>query len=237
MDKDKAFPEKGLFITGTDTDVGKTMISAGIIRFLQQSGLDAAGVKPVCCGSREDLILLQEANASKGSAPLPEEVLNLLYLDLPAAPLSITREIPPLTETLSPYQNLEKEFLIVEGAGGWKVPVSEEWDMESVAVALGYPVILTVSNKLGCLNHALLTAQAIKQASLPLHGFFLNTLVKEEDSYAQETNRDILRELLPCPFLGEIPLGGGTVSAAPLIKSLKIPLPVDLPLQFSPASA
>lgn len=224
-----ALPE-GLFITGTDTDVGKTIITCGLIQFFNQIGVKSYGVKPVCCGGTEDLDMIAAANPSR----LPQKTLNPLYLKEPAAPQSIQSAIPPLIEVTQPLQEAPGELTIVEGAGGWKVPVSNEWGMEALAVSLSLPVIIVVANKLGALNHTLLTVQAIQAVKLPILGFFLNTLEETPYSHAQSTNKAVLEELLPYPCLGEIPLGGGSIDSAPLLEALKINTDLDLPLHFFP---
>lgn len=222
----------GLFITGTDTDVGKTVVTSGLITFLKNCGLDACGVKPVCCGGTEDLEEIQRANVT----PLPKKNLNPLYLEKPAAPQSITQDILPLSEVLAPIQLLAHDFIIAEGAGGWKVPVSRSWDMESLAVKLGFPVVLVIGNKLGCLNHTLLTVQAIERSDLPLVGYFLNTTQETEYVHAQETNQQTLKELLPYPCLGNIPLGGASLPSAPLTEVLKMKSREEIPLHLFPPS-
>lgn len=206
----------GLFITGTDTDVGKTVVTTGLVRFLNASGLLTYGVKPVCCGGTEDLEAIRAANPTE----LPSENLNPVYLNQPAAPLSIDAAIPPLSQVVSQFDEIETDLLVVEGAGGWMVPVCAEWDMERLAQRLSLPVILVVANKLGALNHALLSAQAIENAGLSLAGFYLNNLEITDYPHAQATNREILAQLLPCPCLGEIPIGGGELDGAPLLQAL-----------------
>ncbi len=221
---------KGLFITGTDTDVGKTVITCGLIQFFNQLGIESFGVKPVCCGGTDDLDMISAANPSH----LPKKILNPLYLEKPAAPQSIQTVIPPLKEVLRQLYKTPGSLTIVEGAGGWKVPVSKEWDMEALAISLDHPVIIVVANKLGALNHTLLTVQAIQAAQLHIVGFFLNTVEETAYSHAQSTNKAVLEELLPYPCLGEIPVGGASIDSLPLLESLKISSEIDLPLHFFP---
>ena len=221
--------KKGLFITGTDTDVGKTIVTTALIRHFLSLQLDVCGVKPICCGERSDVEAILTALCP---TTLTLDQINPIYLDEPAAPCSIVSEIPPLTQITQSISELPHQYPIIEGAGGWKVPVCEEWDMESLAQALGLPIVLVVSNKLGALNHSLLTAQAIAQAELPLLGWFLNHVEQQEYTHAQATNHAVLCDLLEAPCLGIIPQGGGEVSSIALHHALKI-APVDgLPLQF-----
>jgi len=193
---------KGVFITGTDTDVGKTMVSRALLEYLNTAGHKIMGVKPVCCGARDDVKLIQSENRSAGFF-LSEDEVN--PIDAP---------------------------LLVEGAGGWAVPVTSSWGMDDLAVALNLPVIMVVSNKLGALNHSVLTAMAIEAAGLPLLGYILNTMEQSEYTHAQGTNRAVLDELLDSPCLAEIPLGGGKCSSEALRQTLEIPDLLDLPLHF-----
>lgn len=182
----------------------------------------------------DDIESIQAANTSNGNPALPKHVVNPLYLEHPAAPKSITSKTPELDTVLKPIKSLDNELIIAEGAGGWVVPVSSAWNMEDLAVSLGYPVILVISNRLGALNHSVLTARAIQSTGLPLLGFFINTVEESEYTLAQSTNREVLKELLPCPCLGEIPKGGAEISSKSLCKVLKMRPQTDLPLQFYP---
>jgi len=175
--------KQGVFITGTDTDVGKTIVSRAILQYLNDAGLRTLGVKPVCCGGREDVAMLQEVNSEAGFTFTDDEV-NPLFLSEPAAPISIDggklMELPILMDALT---SLTDAPLLVEGAGGWAVPVSDSWGMQDLVVALGLPVIMVVANKLGALNHSVLTAQAIQQAGLPLLGYVLNALSGRDSTW------------------------------------------------------
>ncbi len=231
MDGLSGIMKQGLFITGTDTDVGKTVVSRAILKYLNDAGLRTLGVKPVCCGGREDVTTLQEVNASAGFSFAADEV-NPLFLSEPAAPISIAGELPELPILLDALTSLTDAPLLVEGAGGWAVPVSDSWGMQDLAVALGLPVIMVVANKLGALNHSVLTAQAIQQAGLPLLGYVLNTVAQTEYAHAQGTNRVILDQVLDAPCLAEVPLGGGFVPSEPLRTVLQKPDLSEAPLDF-----
>ena len=222
---------QGVFITGTDTDVGKTMVSSTLLAYFNAAGLKTLGVKPVCCGGREDVTALQAVNSTAGYSYTDQEI-NPLFLSEPAAPVSLDHACPSALDLATSLNSLSDDGLLIEGAGGWAVPVTVEWGMDDLAVALGRPVIIVVANKLGALNHSLLTARAVLQAGLPLLGYVLNTIEESEYSHAQQTNREVLDALMPCPCLAEIPLGGGSVSSAPLRKALKMPNLLDLPLHF-----
>ncbi len=223
----------GVFVAGTDTDVGKTVVSAAVLRYLNASGVSALGVKPVCCGVRDDVDRIQQANREVGY-DLPDDTVNPLYLLEPAAPASMSVAIPSLSELVTPLQQLEAEFQLVEGAGGWLVPVCQEWDMEALAQEFAYPVILVVSNRLGALNHTLLTVRAIEQAGLPILGYFLNTVKHTEYTHAENTNKDVLDALLPFPCLGSIPHGGGAISSEAIASALGIEHDASVELSFNP---
>jgi len=224
-----------VFIAGTDTDVGKTMVTVALIKYLRTVGVDAVGLKPVCCGVREDAEKIQYANALNGGVLHSIDSINPVYLTEPAAPASIAQaNVAPLQEVLDQIHTVETEFQIVEGAGGWLVPVCHEWDMEALAVQCGHPVLLVVSNRLGALNHAALTAQAIRATGLPLVGFVLNTIAPSSYPLAQQTNLKVLEELLDCPCLAAITPGGNPASSQILNERLKIQTQEDLPLLFAP---
>ena len=222
---------KGVFITGTDTDVGKTMVSCALLEFFHAAGAPLMGVKPVCCGGREDVEFLQSQNTRRGFH-YSDDQINPVYLSEPAAPISLTGAVPELSSVVESLSTLSDTPLLIEGAGGWAVPVTPTWNMEELAVAFQAPVILVISNKLGALNHSILTANAIKAAGLPLIGYILNTVSETEYTHAQETNREVLDQVLSCPCLADIPLGGGECSSEPLRLALKMSNLDDLPLQF-----
>jgi len=188
------------FVTGTGTDVGKTYFSRLLVEGLVALGRRAVGCKPVCCGDRGDVVALQEA--SFGQPPL--DALNPLWLRSYAAPYVAARlENHPLDE-----QELQAkvtalagqyEDIVVEGAGGWAVPLTSGKTMGDFAAALGYPVLLVVDNRLGALNHTILTAEAIRRSGLTLAGIVLNHLDIERDM-ASVTNRTVLEEWLQPPL-------------------------------------
>jgi len=182
---------KGFFVTGTDTEVGKTLIAGALILQLQNMGLKAVGYKPVAAGMREiDGKLINE------------DVQTLLMVSQNIAPHLVSSDICPyiLKEAAAPhivaeqsglkldmevmvrqYQSLQDSFeaIIVEGAGGFLVPLNEELSLGDFAQAIQLPVILVVSIKLGCINHALLTAEAITRRGLKLEGWVANCIVTD----------------------------------------------------------
>jgi dethiobiotin synthetase len=192
------------FIAGTDTSAGKTRITALLLTHLRRQGKSAAGYKPVCSGSREDAHILQAV-----SFPMPElEAVNPLHFRSPLAPYAASlienKPIRP-ADLVSGYEALAKiyETVLVEGAGGWETPLCPEFTMARLAQQLGLPVLLVVNNKLGALNHALLTLQSISSRGLECIGMVLNHVDEERDA-ASISNREVLRHFTKVPILGEV---------------------------------
>ena len=189
----------GVFITGTDTGVGKTYFSALLVRALREAGVDAVGFKPVCCGERDDAVILREA----GGDDLDLDTINPVWYRTPVAPaVAAELEGGPVQASLlgESARDLEvKHALVVaEGAGGWEVPLNRDESMSDLARELAWPVLLVVGNRLGALNHTFLTAAAIKAAGLPLAGVVINHLVEERD-VAMVSNESVLRGRLDIP--------------------------------------
>lgn len=199
---------KGLFITGTDTGVGKTTVAVALMRALQARGLRVAGMKPVASGCVRTPDGLRNDDAVKlltqSSVALPYEWINPFAFEPPIAP-HIAAEI--IGETIDirlirdRYTKIaaQVDVVIVEGAGGWLVPINDTQTMADVAIALSLPVINVVAIHLGCLNHALLTHNAIAASGATQIGWVANVidrkaLMMEENIAAlrQRTNADCL---------------------------------------------
>ena len=202
----------GFFITGTDTGVGKTLVSCSLIHKLQQQGHRVVGMKPVAAGAEptEDGLrnedALQMITASNTS--LSYEAINPYCYQSPIAPhIAADEEKRPIeiSVLLERYQDLKQQAdcVIVEGAGGWLVPINENETLANLAVALQLPVILVVGIRLGCLNHALLSQAAIEQSGLPLAGWVANIIDPTNTKVNQ--NIDYLKNSLKCPHLGTLP--------------------------------
>lgn len=203
---------RGFFITGTDTDVGKTTCALGLMAAFKNAGLKVAAMKPVSAGCKQTpqglrnddaLRLLQEANVD-----IPYEIVNPYAFELPIAPhIAAEKEgIEMNIDTLvQAYQKIatEVDVVIVEGAGGWLVPFNEKQTMADLAIRLGLPVINVVDIRLGCLNHALLTTQSVKKSSLPLVGWIANHLSK--DTYRDAENITALKKRISATCLGNVP--------------------------------
>ncbi len=184
------------FVTGTDTGVGKTFFTALLIRALRGAGRDAVGFKPIACGGWEDVdALVAAADGSETRASTCAA-----HFSMPASPLTASwaeeKTIDP-QRLFEAYESLSArhEVVIVEGVGGWLVPVTPDWSMADFAARLGLPVILVVKNRLGALNHVLLTLESIARRRLECTGLVLNHVDASEDPVAR-SNRAAL-ELLP----------------------------------------
>ncbi len=191
------------FITGTDTDVGKTYVTRLMIESLRAEGKDAVGFKPVSCGDRVDATILAEVSGN-----LPIEQINPLHFNSALAPhvaaLLENTSIEP-ADLVSSFRSFAEthETVLVEGAGGWEVPITESYFISDLAKDLNLPVILIAANRLGALNHILLTLAAIKTKGLTCAGIVLNQLEDEMDT-PMITNKGILELITDVPLLDHI---------------------------------
>lgn len=188
------------FITGTDTGVGKTYFTRLLIASLRAEGRDAVGYKPIACGDRQDATLLA---AASGDLDLDE--VNPVFLKSAVAPyvagLLENRTIAP-AELLAGFHHLAAKHsqVIVEGAGGWEVPLTSHYRVSDLAADLKLPVVIVAGNKLGVLNHLILTVNAIQARGLTCTGIVLNQLEDEMDT-AMITNKGIVAEVTGVPLL------------------------------------
>lgn len=198
------------FVTGTDTGVGKTFVTAALLRAACNRGLETAALKPVAAGAtvvkgqrcHEDALILQQAS----SVALTLAALNPVCLAEAIAPhiaarqagreLSVDALLPACRDVLG----RQADLILVEGAGGWLVPLNERETLGDLVVALELPVILVVGMRLGCLNHALLTAAAIRASGLELCGWLANHI--EPDMPVARENVSTLEAMLDAPLLG-----------------------------------
>ena len=197
-----------LFLTGTDTGVGKTRVTTLLIRALRAKGIDAIGMKPLCCGGREDP---EEIYAACDRA-IPLNDINPVWLRVPAAPYTAALiENRPIDLALirATFARLAAAHasIIVEGAGGWRVPIARDFFISDLAAEFALPVAVVVANKLGAINHALLTVESVRARGLECAGVILNHTTSAADDIAAITNRGILEEILGVPILYEIAHG------------------------------
>ncbi|EJD6655691.1 TPA: ATP-dependent dethiobiotin synthetase BioD [Enterobacter cloacae subsp. cloacae] len=200
------------FVTGTDTEVGKTVASSALLQAARLQGKTTAGYKPVASGSEMTAQGLRNTDAlalqRNSTLPLDYAAVNPYTFAEPTSPhiISADEGRPIAFSVLSDgLRALERQadWVLVEGAGGWFTPLSDELTFADWVQREQLPVILVVGMKLGCINHAMLTAQAVQQAGLRLAGWIANDVVapgKRHQEYLAT-----LRQVLPAPFLGEIP--------------------------------
>jgi dethiobiotin synthetase len=203
---------KHLFITGTDTEIGKTIVSAGLVRALQRDGSRVAGMKPVAAGFteqngqwiNEDVERLRRAS----NIALADGEINPVALRPPIAPHIAAEQagmkisLAAIHEAFSALTQ-RADRVVVEGVGGFRVPLGPQLDTADLALDLGLPVVLVVGLRLGCINHALLTAEAVRARGLTLAGWVGNCI--DPDMKVREENIRALDERLGCPRIGCIP--------------------------------
>lgn len=200
------------FVTGTDTEIGKTLVTSALLHALGAAGVRAAGMKPLAAGAElcngvwhnEDVDQIQAAAPLK----LPRELTTPYLLRTPAAP-HIAAEIDGVTieprKILDCYAQVRTraEAVVVEGVGGFRVPLTDDYDTADLARDIGLPVVLVVGLRLGCISHALLTAEAIVARGLTLAGWVANTVDPAMGHMAG--NIDALTKRLDAPLLGHVP--------------------------------
>lgn len=201
------------FIAGTDTDVGKTTVAAGLLHAARLNGLSTAAGKPVASGSRVTPQGLRNADAlsllAECTVPLSYDEINPIAFEPAIAPHIAAREAGvalTVQALLGPMRHVVGKgagFTVIEGAGGWRVPLAGQDSLSDLAIGLGLPVILVVGVRLGCINHALLTAEAIARDGLTLAGWVANSV--EPKTARLEENLATLAERLPAPCLGRVP--------------------------------
>lgn len=201
------------FITGTDTEIGKTTIAAGLLHSARLAGLSTAAAKPVASGCERSAEGLRNSDAlallGESSLPLTYEQVNPFAFEPAIAPHLAAREtgvklsVAALAGPVRSVLELGADFSVVEGAGGWRVPLAGEESLSDLAIALGLPVILVVGVRLGCINHAVLSAEAIQRDGLQLAGWVAN-IVNPQTSRLEE-NLATLAERLPAPCIGRVP--------------------------------
>jgi dethiobiotin synthetase len=202
----------GWFVTGTDTEIGKTCVSAGLLAGLAQAGLSCAGMKPVASGCANTAAGLRNDDAERlrsiSSIEIDYEDVNPYAFEPAIAPHLAARAVGvtiDLDRIHTHFQRLraKADWVVVEGVGGWLVPLNDEATIADLARLLGLPVILVVAIRLGCLNHALLTVDSIKQTGVPLAGWVANRLA--EDGTLVQENIATLKRRIAAPLLGDLP--------------------------------
>ena len=205
------------FLTGTDTEIGKTFVTCALLLRARQLGLTAAGIKPVAAGTdaagrNEDVERIRAAS----NVELPTDVINpyrfapAIAPHLAAAEAGVSIDFARIAAACASARQWA-DLVIVEGVGGFRVPLGVDRDSADLAVALALPVILVVGLRLGCINHALLTAEAIAARGLTLAGWVANRI--DPDMARADDNIDTLSEHLGAPLLGSVPRVTGGLAA------------------------
>jgi dethiobiotin synthetase len=203
---------KAVFVTGTDTEVGKTLVSCGLIGALQAHYSVVNGYKPIAAGAsfqqhglvNDDALALMQAS----SVDLNYQQVNPVVFQAAIAPhiaahyARQTIDIGLMSQGLAELR-ATSNCVLVEGAGGWHVPLTEQQTLSQWVAEQGLPVILVVGVKLGCLNHALLSVEAIAASGAKLIGWVANNLAEESEVSAQ--NVSYLKQAIAAPCIGEIP--------------------------------
>lgn len=193
-----------LFITGTDTEIGKTAIAAGLAAVLKKRGYNVGVMKPIAAGSRADALLLRAAAHSCD----PLDDINPVFLNHPLSPnvaAQLENKSIPLDAVLSAHARLSHRPLIVEGAGGLLVPITDAFLMADLAVCMGHPLLIVARAALGTINHTLLTIEAARTRNLCVVGVIYNTLRPGAPDLAAQTSPGVVTRISGVPALGTLP--------------------------------
>jgi len=202
--------QQGYFITGTDTDAGKTWATLALMRYFRNQGKSVVGMKPVASGcviqdgqlKNADALLMQQ----NASVELDYALVNPYAYDLPVSPHIAGINNPVvLDEVVSRFNQLKElaDIVLVEGAGGWYAPINDQESIADLAQALTLPVIIVVGIKLGCINHAKLTYQAIQHLGIPCAGWIASCV--DVDMLKRDENIETIAAALNVPLLGVLP--------------------------------
>ena len=203
---------RGIFVTGTDTGVGKTVIACALVRALRDAGARVAVMKPVASGAFETPAGLRNSDAvaliEAAGRPHPYEEVNPYCFEPPISPHIAAKEVAIEVDTSRIRQIYDRlstgaDWVVVEGAGGWFAPINEHQTMADLAWALSVPALLVVGLKLGCLNHAQLTRLGVESHGVPLAGWVVNGI--DRDMRRVEANLATLERLLGEPPLAVVP--------------------------------
>jgi dethiobiotin synthetase len=189
------------FITGTDTGVGKTFVTGGLVRYSRSQGIDSIGMKPICTGDNDDVRQLLEACGNCE----PEHLINAVWYRTPVAPYTasiIEDRLIDLEAIRESFGQLESRHssVLMEGVGGIAAPISARYDFRDLARELCLEVIIVAANRLGVLNHTRLTMDAIHAAGLHCSLIVLNSVAADSD-ISQSTNLSVLETLVEVPVV------------------------------------
>jgi dethiobiotin synthetase len=203
---------KGVFVTGTDTNCGKTEIVLALMDAMRQCGLAVLGMKPVASGCEPTPKGPRNEDAQRilaqGSREVPYELVNAYAFEPPIAPHIAAGQVgveidPRVIRARAEQLAAECEILVIEGVGGWRVPLGPALCVSDLPIALGLPVILVSGMRLGYINHSLLTAESIRASGAGLAGWIANQI--DPDMLVREENLATLQALIEAPCLGTVP--------------------------------
>lgn len=215
---------KGFFILGTDTNVGKTIVAVNLLSTLKASGYSTIGLKPIASGAQQTRQGLQNADAislqQTATISLSYEQVNPFCFAAATAPhiaasyQSYRLSLAEIIKKTQPVLNYTADYFVIEGVGGVLVPLNEQETMLDLVEALGFPVILVVGLRLGCLNHALLTYESLRMRNISIASCLCNQI--DPDMLSREENIEALKQYIKVPFLTYIP----HIQEKPRLKSL-----------------
>ena len=226
---------KGLFVTGTDTGVGKTLVAGAIAKILSQKGKRVGVFKPVATGCKrtKEGLISKDAEFLKNctNVKLGFEVINPVKFAKPAAPFACEKaenKKVSIKKIAAAYEQIcrTSDFVIVEGIGGVKVPITDKFDVIGLAKGFKLPVVVVARSKLGTINHTLLTIDAIRRSGLLLAGVVINGYDEKTEDFAEKTNARIIGKLGKVKILAIVPFDDRTnikkvIISQKVLKSLK----------------
>ncbi|HAL45453.1 MAG: dethiobiotin synthase [Planctomycetes bacterium GWF2_42_9] len=210
----KLFTHKGLFITATDTGAGKTLISGVVAKLISQQGKKVGVFKPIATGCRtvKGKLISEDAEFLKYccNSELALDVITPIRYKIPAAPLACEKAEKKkvnLSTLFNAYEQIcrNSDFVVVEGIGGVKVPITSDFDVLDLAKALKLPVIIVAKAKLGTINHTLLTIEAVRRKGLLLAGIIINGYDEKTVDFAEKTNAEFIKKLGKTKILAVVP--------------------------------
>ena len=197
---------RGIFVTGTDTEIGKTAITAGLAAVLKRRGINAGVMKPISAGGRADAKLLKRA--ARSDQPL--DTINPIYLRDPLSPnIAARREekILNLAPVFDAFNHLSKihDYLLVEGVGGLLVPITDDFLVADLAARLDLPLLIVARAALGTINHTLLTIEAARARGLQINSVIYNTLSPRGPDVSAQLSPEVVTRISGVPSSGTVP--------------------------------
>ncbi len=212
--ENKIVKHNGLFITATDTGAGKTLISGAIAKLVSQSGKNVGVFKPIAtgCEKAKQKFISEDAEflSHCANTNLPDDIITPIKFKIPASPFACEKaekKKVDLENIFDAYKQICRscDFVIAEGIGGVKVPITDDFDVLDLAKALKLPVVIVARAQLGTINHTLLTIEAVRNKGLLLAGIIINGYDEETNDYAERSNAEIIKKLGKVKILAVVP--------------------------------